>query len=82
MLSALDCKRFALWSGEFRQRRKVSAQVLVPAAIFSDAMPRCASEIRQAKRTGHAVVHDAGGGHRLCLPFSDRGELWVGLDGR
>jgi len=28
------------------------------------------------------VIHDAGGGHRLRLPFGDRRELRVGLDGR
>ncbi len=33
------------------------------------------------KRAGDAVIHDAGGGHRLCLSLGDRRELRVGLDG-
>ena len=28
------------------------------------------------------MIHDAGGGHRLRLPFGNRRELRVGLDGR
>src|SRR6266852_8962996 len=44
-LSALDCKRFALWPGEVCHMRNVSAQVLVPAAMFSAAMPERTSDI-------------------------------------
>ena len=47
-LSALDCKRFELWPGEFCHVWNVSAQVLVPTAMFSAAMPVCTPDIREA----------------------------------
>ena len=62
--------------------RNVSAQVLAPTAMFSAAGPVRAPAIREANEAGHAVIHDAGGGHRLRLPFGDRRELRVGLDRR
>src|SRR5262249_40117457 len=44
-LSALACRRFALWPGDICHARKVSDQVLVPAAIFSAAIPVFTADI-------------------------------------
>ena len=46
-LSALDCRRFALWPGDVCHMRNVSAQVLLPAAMFSAAAPACTPLIRE-----------------------------------
>ena len=47
-LSASDCKRLALWPGDFCHMRNVSAQVLLPTAMFSAAGPVRAPAIREA----------------------------------
>jgi len=68
-LSARACRRFALWPGEFCHMRNVSAQVFVPAAMFSAARFAFNAGYPRRERAGHAVIHDAGSGHRLACRF-------------
>ena len=49
--------------------------------VFSRPVRIRAGDPRR-ERAGHAVIHDAGGGHRLGLPLGNRRELRVGLDSR
>jgi hypothetical protein len=53
--------------------RNVSAQVSVPAAMFSAAIPVSTLDIRDVNDS-YAMIHRTGRRHRLCLSLGDRCE--------
>ena len=52
----------------------VSAQVFVPAAMFSAAMPRCAPDTREANDPAHNVVIDDA---QAAIAFARRSAIAV-----